>query len=291
MPRLFCFGLGYSALTLADLLRDAGWELAGTCRDAEKQAALRARGVDAELFDGSAPLPNAAAHLDGAHVLISTPPDAAGDPVLAQHADDLRRLASRLPWVGYLSSTGVYGDHAGAAVDEVSPTRPSSPRTQRRLDAETAWRELADHAVPVHVFRLAGIYGPGRSALDRVRAGRAQRLDAPGRTFARIHVADIARALLASTARPRPGAVYNVCDDQQAAAADVTAYACELLGVTPPPLEPLATAAISPMLRSFYADRRVVRNDRLRDELGIELAYPTYREGLSAIWAAETGAA
>jgi nucleoside-diphosphate-sugar epimerase len=289
-PHLFCFGLGYSALTLADALRAQGWRVSGTCRDPDKQRALLSRGVDTVIYDGSAPLPDLPALLgERAHVLCSAPPDEAGDPVLAHHADDLRRLAraGRLPWVGFLSSTGVYGDHQGAWVDESSATRPTRASGRRRLAAERAWRALVDQGVPVHVFRLAGIYGPGRSVFDRVRGGRARRLDKPDVVFSRIHVADLATALQASLAQPRAGAVYNVSDAEPAAPEAVTAYACELLQVEPPPLEPFDTAQVSPGMRAFYADRRRVKGDLLREELGVALAYPDYRAGLTAILAAE----
>jgi nucleoside-diphosphate-sugar epimerase len=288
--RLFCFGLGFSAQALARRLAAAGWAVAGTTRSAEKAAALTAEGLAAFVFDRAHPLPEAA--LAGTtHLLVSIAPDDAGDPVLDRHAADIAGLAGLAPglrWAGYLSTTGVYGDWQGAEVDETSELRGAKGRNRRRIEAEAGWLALhQSQGLPVHVFRLAGIYGPGRSALDQVRAGRARRIDKPGHLFSRIHVDDIAATLAASIARPDPGRIYNVCDDEPAAAAEVTAYACKLLGVAPPPLIALEAAELSPMALSFWEDNRLVSNRRLHDELGVSLAYPNYRAGLVAILAAE----
>jgi nucleoside-diphosphate-sugar epimerase len=281
MPVLFCFGLGFTAGVLADRLRHQGWRVRGTSRTAEGCRHLTARGVDAWTFDGTAALPPAALD-DVTHVLVSAPPDADGDPVLRCHADDLATLGT-LAWVGYLSTTGVYGDHGGAWVDEETPVAPDVPRSRRRAAAERQWLDLAAGGLAVHLFRLAGIYGPGRSAIDTVRAGTARRIVKPGQVFCRIHVEDIVATLCASMARPRAGAVYNVCDDEPAPPQDVIAEACRLLGVAPPPDLPFAEADLSPMARSFYADNRRVRNDRIKAELGVVLRYPTYREGLRSL--------
>jgi nucleoside-diphosphate-sugar epimerase len=209
--------------------------------------------------------------------------------VLARHGADIARL-SGLRWVGYLSTTGVYGDRDGGWVDESSELRPTGERGRRRVVAETAWLDLwRRHGLPVHVFRLAGIYGPGRSAFDSLRQGRAQRVDKPGQVFSRIHVDDIAAVLAASMAKPNPGATYNVCDDDPAAPAEVIAHAADLLGIEPPPLVPFAEAKLSYMARSFYADNKRVRNDRIKAELGVELAYPDYRRGLADILKGERG--
>lgn len=282
-PRLFCFGLGYTAGRLAAALQPAGWQVAGTSRDAGKLAELAAQGIAGFAFDGSGPLADAAAALSGTtHLLLSIPPAVDGDPVLARHEADIAALES-LTWIGYLSSTGVYGDHKGAWVDEESPLNPKSERALRRAAAEEAWLDLWHrYGLPVHVFRLAGIYGPGRSALDQVRAGTAKRVIRPGHLFGRIHVDDIVAVLRASMARPRPGAIYNVVDDEPAAAADVVEHACRLLGVEPPPPVPLEAAQLSPMAASFYADNRRVRNDRIKQELGVVLSHPDYRRGLAA---------
>jgi nucleoside-diphosphate-sugar epimerase len=271
---LFCFGLGYSALTLARRAMAEGWTVAGTCRQAATRDALRAEGIAADLFDGTAPLADAATRLGAAsHILSSVPPDADGDPVLRHHDDDLADCTGAR-WIGYLSTTGVYGDRGGDWVDEDSELRPTGDRGARRVTAEAGWRDLWwDHGRPVHVFRLAGIYGPGRNALETVKGGRARRIHKAGQVFSRIHVDDIAAVLLASMAAPNPGAVYNI------------AYACELLGETPPPLVPYhqAEAEMSAMGRSFYRDNKRVRNDRIKDELGVTLAYPDYKTGLKAL--------
>jgi nucleoside-diphosphate-sugar epimerase len=186
--------------------------------------------------------------------------------------------------VGYLSTTGVYGDRDGGWVDESSALKPTGERGRRRLAAEAAWLELHRRArLPVHIFRLAGIYGPGRSALDAVRAGRAQRIDKPGQVFSRIHVADIVQVLRASMARPDPGAIYNLCDDDPAPPEAVIAFACELLGVPKSPLVPFAEARLSEMARSFYADNKRVSNRRIKEQLGVRLAYPSYKDGLRAL--------
>ncbi len=239
------------------------------------------------LFDRGRPLDDPAAALDGAtHLLGSVPPDGEGDAVLDHHAADIAGLRG-LAWAGYLSTTGVYGNRDGGWVDETSELRPTGPRQRRRAEAEARWLALwREHGVPVHVFRLAGIYGPGRSALEAVRAGTARRVHKPGQVFSRIHVDDIVAVLRASMARPHPGAVYNVCDDEPAPPEDVIAYAAELLGVAPPPLVPFEEAELSPMARSFYADNKRVRNERIKAELGVRLRYPDYRAGLRALLAA-----
>lgn len=283
-PRLFCFGLGYSAQALAARKRDAGWTVVGTCRTPEKQAALAARGFDSVLFDRGRPIADIAAVLAGAtHLLISAPPDAAGDPVLAAHRADLLALGT-LEWAGYLSTTGVYGDRAGGWVDEATPISSEAARNRARAEAEEAWLALArEHRLPVHAFRLAGIYGPGRNQLVALREGRARRIVKQGQVFGRIHVDDIATVLEASMAKPNPGAIYNVVDDEPEDSAIVIEYAAKLLGVAPPPLEPYETATMTPMARSFYEDCRRVRNDRIKRDLGVVLRYPTYREGLAAL--------
>jgi nucleoside-diphosphate-sugar epimerase len=286
--RLFVFGLGYSALALARRLRAKGWRVAGTCRTQERRAELDAEGIAAFLYDGTQPLPEAATVLAGTtHLLQSVPPGRDGDPVLRHHAADLAALEG-LRWVGYLSTTGVYGDRGGDWVDEKAGLHPSGPRGQARVTAEQGWLDLGRFGLAVHLFRLAGIYGPGRSALDTVREGRAKRVVKPGQVFSRIHVDDIATVLEASIGKPNPGAAYNVCDDDAAPPQDVIAYACALLGVEPPPEVPYAEAApaMSEMARSFYADSKRVTNHRIKVELGVKLAYPDYRVGLKALLAA-----
>jgi hypothetical protein len=281
--RLFCFGLGYSALVLARRLKARGWSVAGTCRTADKAAALAAEGIAAHLFDRGHPLDPAA--LAGAtHLLLSIPPDADGDPAL-DHLPDTRRLL----WAGYLSTTGVYGDRGGAWVDEGSELRPSGERGRRRVAAEAGWLRLwREQGLPVHIFRLAAIYGPGRNPFEALRQRTARRIDKPGQVFSRIHVEDLASVLEASMARPRPGAVYNVCDDLPAPPQEVAAFAARLLGLPVPPLVPIADAGLSPMARSFYDDSKRVSNTLIKDELGVCLRYPDYRAGLAAILEAES---
>ncbi len=287
---LFCFGYGFSAQALARHVRRQGWRVSGTARSESKCRAMSADGIQAYPFDRGRPLADPAAALAGVtHLLSSVPPDAGGDPVLDAHAAAIA-AAPGLQWIGYLSTTGVYGDTGGAVVDETSPVQPGVERSVRRAAAERAWLELFHrHGLPVHVFRLAGIYGPGRSTLDAVRRGEARRVIRPGHLFSRIHVDDIAAVLEASIARPNPGAVYNVCDDEPAAPADVVDHACGLLGVVPPPPVPFeaAESSMSPMARSFWQDNRRVDNGRIKRELGVTLAYPTYREGFAAILGAE----
>jgi nucleoside-diphosphate-sugar epimerase len=289
-PSLFCFGLGYSALALARVLQAEGWRIAGTCRTEARRDELAHLGIEAWLFDRERPLGDPAGALAGStHLLSSVPPDAAGDPMIDICGP---AIAARpdLAWVGYLSTTGVYGDRQGGWVDEDSALTPSGERGRRRVAAERAWLSLQESAgLPIHIFRLAGIYGPGRSALDALGAGRAQRIEKPGQVFSRIHVEDIVRVLRASMAKPYPGAAYNLCDDDPASPADVIAYAAGLLGLAPPPLIPFAEAKLSEMGRSFYDDNKRVRNDRIKRELGVQLAFPDYRAGLAAILKAEGG--
>lgn len=276
--KLFCFGFGYTAAALAGALRAEGWSVAGTCRDEAKRAALVGQGIEAHLF-GRDRLLDVGAFRGSDAVLVSIPPDGEGDLVAALHGPALDAR-----WVGYLSTTGVYGDRQGGWVDEDSARDAISARGKRRVAAEDAWLALhKSHGVPAHLFRLAGIYGPGRSALDAVRAGTARRIDKPGQVFSRIHVMDIVRTLRASIARPKPGRAYNLADDVPAPPQDVIAYACELLGVTPPPLVKFAEAQLSEMARSFYAECKRVRNGRIKTELGVALAYPDYKTGLKAL--------
>ncbi len=284
MPTLFCFGYGYVARHLAAALRPRGFEVRGTTRSPLKAERMAAEGVRAFLFERGRPLADPGRALAGVtHLLHSIAPDAEGDPVLDRHRSDLARLPG-LAWVGYLSTTGVYGDRQGAWVDEDTALEPSLARTDRRARAEAAWLAAG---LGAQVFRLAGIYGPGRNALVNLRDGTARRIVKPGQVFSRIHVADIVAVLLASMERPAPGRVYNVCDDEPAPPQDVVAFAAELLGMPPPPEEPFETATLSAMARTFYQDNRRVRNDRIKGELGVRLTYPTYREGLRALHEAE----
>ena len=285
-PRiLFCFGLGYTASVLARRLMAQGWSVRGTGRSDEKCAELAAQGITAWPFDRDRPLADPAAALDGVtHLLSSVPPDRAGDAVLDRHGGAIAALSDQLRWAGYLSTTGVYGDRAGGLVDETSERRPATVRGERRVAAEYGWCGLwHEHGVPVHLFRLAGIYGPGRNALATVERGQAHRIVKPDQIFSRIHVDDIAAVLEASMARPNPGAAYNVCDDEAAPPQDVVTYACELLGIDPSPEVPFAQSDLSDMARSFYAENKRVANGRIKRELGVALTYPDYRAGLRAL--------
>ncbi len=274
---LLCFGLGYSARVLASRLSDDGWRVTGTSRNPDEPDCL--------CFDREHPLAPAA-FAGISHILVSIPPDEAGDPVLDRHGADIAALPA-LAWLGYLSTTGVYGDRAGGWVDERSELRPSGTRGRRRVDAETGWLDLWHRrGVPAHIFRLAGIYGPGRAPFAALRAGTATRIDRPGQVFSRIHVDDLASVLLASITRPRPGASYNVCDDEPAAPEAVIAHAAALLGLPAPPLVPFEAAGLSPMARSFWDDNKRVSNRLIKEELGVALRHPNYRTGLAAILAA-----
>ncbi len=273
---LLSFGHGYSAQALAARLIPQGWRIIGTTRSVGKADMIRATGAEPLLW----PVDDGA--LEGVtHLLISAGPDAAGDPVLGLLGAQIARIAPGLRWVGYLSTTAVYGDHTGGWVDETTPPTPASARGHWRVEAENAWAAIPD--LPLHIFRLAGIYGPGRGPFAKVRAGAARRIVKPGQVFSRIHVADIAQVLAASLARPNPGAIYNLCDDDPAPPQDVIAHAAELLGLPVPPEIPFDEAELTPMARSFYGENKRVRNDRIKDELGVELIYPGYRQGLKAM--------
>lgn len=282
---LLFFGFGFCAEYLAPMLAAEGWRLKATVRDTEKAARLDALGIQPIML-GEAAL--RAEDLDGLnHILLSAAPGEAGDPALPLLEDALAHHAEMMKWVGYLSTTGVYGDHGGAWIDEDTPPGPISVRGERRVAAEAAWAELAErHNLPMHYFRLAGIYGPGRNQLAGLKAGTARRIDKPGQVFSRIHVHDIARILRASMARPHAGRAYSVCDDDPAPPQDVVAFAAGLLNCTPPPLIPFDDAKLSPMAASFYGENKRIHNTRIKDELNIALAYPSYREGLRALFEA-----
>jgi nucleoside-diphosphate-sugar epimerase len=287
---LLCFGVGYAAKRLCQGLLAEGWVVTGTARTADKVAKLEAMGLTALPYSGETPLPKSA-FAGVTHVLVSTPPLETGeDPVLHHHAQDLVDLNPE--WVGYFSTTGVYGDTGGQWIDEGKPVHPTQDRSKRRAKVEEDWLALWREAdLPVHILRLAGIYGPGRSAFDQLRAGTAKRVVKPGQQFSRIHVDDIGLVTRASMADPDAGAIYNVCDDEPVEPADVTAVAAELLGMEPPPEVPFeeAVKTMSPMARTFWADNRKVNNERLWDDLRLRLLYPTYRQGLEAILREERG--
>lgn len=284
MNHLFCFGLGYSALHLARRLAKQGWMVSGTSRTAEGAQCIANEGFEPLLFDGTRPCEGVRETLARAtHILVSVPPGKDGDPVLRHHASDLEAAPS-IAWMGYLSTVGVYGDWHGAWVDEDTPPNPNLVRARRRVAAEASWLELgARTGRRVQVFRLSGIYGPGRSAIERLRAGIARRIVKPGQVFNRIHVDDIAEALSAAMAGSGTHDVYNVTDDEPAPPQDVITFAASILKMQPPPEIPFKDAEMSPMAASFYADNRRVSNARLRQDLGVHLKFPNYREGLRAI--------
>lgn len=275
---LLSFGHGYSAQALERLLLPQGWRIIGTTRSEAKAEAMRTRGIEALIWPGAdvTDALNAASHL-----LMSASPDDGSDPVLAALQDQITARADQFEWAGYLSTTGVYGDHGGDWVDETAPLTPATRRGQARVVAEAAWQAIP--ALPLHIFRLAGIYGPGRGPFAKVRNGTARRIIKDGQVFSRTHVDDIAQVLAASIARPNPGAIYNVCDDDPAPPQDVIAYAAQLLGLPVPEAVPFEDAELTPMARSFYAESKKVRNDRIKDDLGIKLLFPDYRSGLQSL--------
>lgn len=279
---LLSLGHGYSAEGLESRLLPRGWQIIGTTRSSDKASAMQARGITPLIWPGT-PLP-----LDEvSHVLSSIAPREGHDPVLAQHGPQIAET-HHLKWVGYLSTIGVYGDRQGGWVDEDTNPDAKSERARARVKAEAAWQSVCNRAgVPLHVFRLGGIYGPGRGPFAKLRAGRAERVVKPGQVFSRIHQDDIAQALdLAMHAR-LGSRIFNLCDDTPAPPQDVLAHAARLLGIMVPPEVPFDQADLSPMARSFYADNKRVRNDRVKRELGLELRYPDYQSGLAAILAAE----
>ncbi len=283
MNHLFCFGLGYTGQALAQVLAKQGWKVSGTTREEQSRKMLEQQGFQTFLFDSENLLPPEA--LDGvSHVLLSIPPGENGDPVFLQHGSDLTARAKNLKWVGYLSTTGVYGDRRGGWVDENSLLSPSTKRGEKRLKAETDWLSLFKREqLPVHLFRLAGIYGPGSNQLEKVAAGTARRRIKPGQVFSRIHVDDIVGMLIASMQQPNPGRTYNLCDDEAVPPQDVVTLAAELLGVEPPEEIAFNPDDMTPMGLSFFAESKKVSNQRIKDELGYNLKYPTYREGLRAL--------
>lgn len=284
---LFCFGLGYSAGIFCQQLQAQGVAISGTCRTAEKAAKHSSTGFKAYVFSREQPLIQFTEALKTADaILISVPPDEQGDPVFDRHGSDIAALSGQLHWVGYLSTTGVYGDRGGDWVAEDADLRPVGERGRRRVVAEMDWLSLwHQYRLPIHFFRLAGIYGPGRNQLESLRAGKAQRVIKKDQVFSRIHVEDIAATLSASLAQPNPGQAYNVCDNQPAPPQDVIAFAAKLLGQSTPPDIPFEAAQLSPMGRSFYEENKRVANDLMKRELGVTLRYPTYREGLQALFA------
>lgn len=277
MSTLLSLGHGYSARALARRLVPQGWRVIGTTRNPAKADQFRAEGVEPLLWPGDLER----ALEDATHILCSAAPDAKGDPFLKAVPGIAQ---SKAGWVGYLSTTGVYGDHDGGWVDEDTPLTPLSDRGRQRVLAEGQWQATG---LPVHIFRLAGIYGPGRGPFEKVRDGTARRIIKPGQVFSRIHVDDIAQVLEASIRQPNPGAAYNVCDDNPCPPQEVIGHAARLLGMPEPPAVPFAKVAptMTPMALGFYSESKKVRNHRIKDELGVKLLYPDYPQGLAALLA------
>lgn len=288
--RLMIFGFGYSARAVAARMRPKVPDIFGTTRDPEKIDEIAAMDVTPLLFDASKTFPQkggerAALISQTALVLVSIAPGEAGDPVLQHFTVEL--TAAKPKSLVYLSTVGVYGDHDGAWVDETSERRPVSKRSKERAAAENAWRGFSDKTgVPVAVIRLAGIYGPGRGPFEKIRRGTARRIIKQGQVFNRIHVDDIAQIVEAAFER-RANGIFNGADDEPAPPQDVLTHAAELLRMPPPPEAAYNEATLTPMARSFYGENKRVRNDKIKRELGVRLAYPTYREGLRAVLAAE----
>jgi nucleoside-diphosphate-sugar epimerase len=280
--RLFCFGFGYTAEALARRLSARASALAGTRTSlAEAEPPV---GAKLAAFQGDGASGQVRSLLAGStHLLVSIPPDIEGDMVLRHFRDDLAALPE-LAWVGYLSTVGVYGDWQGQWVDETNPTRPTSERSLRRVHAEKAWLGFgSESGRRVEIFRLSGIYGPGRSVIDNLKAGTARRVIKPGQVFNRIHVDDIARVLVAAIDTAAGHSFYNISDDEPAPPQDVVAYAAELMGLPLPPEIPFEQAGLEGMAATFWAESKRVSNARMKSALGVELAYPTYREGLRAL--------
>lgn len=282
--KLLCFGCGYVAQNFAGLALSKGAAVTGTTRGKTNFQSLQGQGIRPLIFKADQPV-SADVLNDATHILVSIPPSQDGDPVINEQSEAFKRTAN-LQWLGYLSTTGVYGDHQGEWVTEESLCSPTHGRSQMRLKAETAWLDLARrYDVPVHIFRLSGIYGPDRSVLEQIKAGAAsQRIYKPGRFFSRIHRDDITQTLWASAKALQPGEVYNLADDEPAATCEVIAYACRLFGVEPPPLIPFEDAVLSPTALSFYRENKRVSNRKIKDKLNIKLLFPTYREGLDSIF-------
>lgn len=265
-------GHGYSAQAFSSLLNPNAWDITGTSRSGGgKTLAWPELSVSPALETAT-------------HLLISIAPDKNGDVVLNALDREIAKAAPHLEWVGYLSTTGVYGDHGGGWIDENTPLNPTTTRGEMRVRAEAQWQELAaEHGLPLHIFRLAGIYGPGRGPFAKVRNGTARRIIKKDQVFSRTHVADIAQVLMASVNNPNPGSIYNVCDNDPAPPQDVIAYAAKLLGAPMPPELDFEKADLTPMARSFYAESKRVQNEKIKNELGVKLLYPDYKSGLQAL--------
>ena len=284
ISKLFCFGMGYTGIYLGRRLRSRGWSIAGTCTTEKKRKALLAEGFDVHIFLSGEVVPDLKESLSGVtHVVASVPPDNEGDPVIQNFTEQLATI-DNLSWAAYLSSTGVYGDHGGNWVNEGTRLLSRNSYGIRRKVAEDQWLTLhKKYGVPSHIFRLAGIYGPCRSSLDLVRAGKARRIIKDGLEFSRVHVDDVVGSLLASIGDVSPGKIYNVADDEPAPSHEVVSYACRLLEVAPPPITTFEDAVLSARQMLFFSENKKVDNKLLKDKLKYVFKYANYREGLRGL--------
>lgn len=273
------FGLGFTAKHLALQLLEQGWRVSGTSRTSKDFQYFRQIGITPHIFDEGLPIDTMWDMDSVTHIITSAPPSENGDPVLGYHLDDMQSI-SNLQWVGYLSTTGVYGDYQGDWVDESADLKANNVRSKRRVQAEQDW---LNSKLPVHIFRLSGIYGKGRSVIDSLKNGTAKRINKPTQVFSRIHVEDICQTLLASIDKPNPMSIYNCADDLPCPQAEVVEYAAKLIDIEPPELVDFENANLSPMAKSFYSSCRRVENNKIKEELSVKLKYPTYKEGLEFI--------
>ncbi len=279
--RLFCFGLGFTAQALARKLPAQGWSISGTCREKDKK--ISSENLLTVPFDGNKATEEIRDSISKAtHLLVSIPPQSSGDVVLQNFGSQIEECEN-LQWIGYVSSTGVYGDTQGEWVDECSPLKPLTELNVRRVESENGWLNMVKKNRPVMVFRCVAIYGPGRNLLLSVKKGKARRIDKPGLVFSRVHVDDIAQTLEASIQKPNPGEIYNVSDDHPSSPSEAVEYACQLLHVKPPPLIPFESAELSELARGFYTTCKRVGNKKIKEELGVKLKYPNLKSGLGAI--------
>ena len=283
LNHFFCFGLGFSGSALGQSLIRDGWKVSGTTRDPKKLKTLEKEGFNTFFFPGEDCLIEEQI-FSSTHVMITIPPQCTIDIIFKKFRNAIIQ-SENLRWLGYLSSTGVYGNHDGEWVDETSNLLPNTERNCSRLEIENQWLQLnREEKVGVHIFRPAGIYGPGRNVLETVKLGRGKRINKKGQINNRIHVDDLIKTLKASMKRPNPGSIYNVCDDEPAASKEVVEFACKLLKIDLPKERSFNKAEFSEMAQTFYLDNKKIRNEKIKSELKIKLKYPNYREGLKSIF-------